>query len=68
MTNFSGCGYKRIKIWMAHRMMANKLGRVEYSCPMIELMKLVADEKRDAFFSVESRYYPMDRTATCRNR
>lgn len=46
---------KGLKVWMAHWMMANKLGRVEYACPMIEIMKLIADEEREAFFSVKEK-------------
>ncbi len=46
---------KGLKVWMAHWIMANKLGRVEYSCPMIDIMKMVADEEREAFFSVKEK-------------
>ena len=46
---------KGLKILMAHWMMANKTGRVEYSCSMTEVMKLIMDEKREAFFSVKEK-------------
>jgi hypothetical protein len=46
---------KGLKVWLAHWLMANKQGRVEYSCPMIEIMKLIADEDREAFFSVKEK-------------
>jgi hypothetical protein len=44
-----------LKVWLAHWLMANKQGRVEYSCPMIEMMKLIADEDRESFFSVKEK-------------
>lgn len=46
---------KGLKIWMSHWMMANKVGRVEYICPMIEIMKLISDEERESFFSVKEK-------------
>jgi hypothetical protein len=46
---------KGLKILMAHWMMANKTGRVEYSCQMTEIMKLIMDEEREAFFSVKEK-------------
>lgn len=46
---------KGLKVWLAHWLMANKMGRVEYSCPMIEIMKLIADEEREASFSVKEK-------------
>jgi hypothetical protein len=46
---------KGLKIWLAYWLMANKLGRVEYSCHMIEIMKLIADDNREAFFSVKEK-------------
>ncbi|MBS0624374.1 MAG: hypothetical protein JSS62_07140 [Verrucomicrobia bacterium] len=46
---------KGLKVWMAYWIMANKLGRVEYSCLMIDVMKMVADEDREAFFSVKEK-------------
>ena len=46
---------KGLKVWMAHWIMANKLGSVEYICPMIEIMKLIAEEDRSAFFSVKEK-------------
>ena len=46
---------KGLKILMAHWMMANKTGRVEYSCPMIEIMRLIMDDEREAFFSVKEK-------------
>jgi hypothetical protein len=46
---------KGLKVWLAHWLMANKQGRVEYACPMIEIMKLIADEEREAFFSVKEK-------------
>lgn len=46
---------KGLKVWFAHWQMANKHGRVEYGCPMIEIMKLVADENRESFFSVKEK-------------
>lgn len=46
---------KGLKVWMAHWIMANKLGRVEYSCPMIDIMKIMADAEREAFFSVKEK-------------
>lgn len=46
---------KGLKVWLAHWLMANKVGRVEYSCHMIEIMKLIADDNREAFFSVKEK-------------
>jgi hypothetical protein len=46
---------KGLKVLMAHWMMANKTGRVEYNCPMIDIMKLITDEEREAFFSVKEK-------------
>jgi hypothetical protein len=46
---------KGLKVLMAHWMMANKIGRVEYSCPMTEVMKLITDEERETFFSVKEK-------------
>lgn len=46
---------KGLKILMAYWVMANKIGRVEYSCPMIDIMKLITDEQREAFFSVKEK-------------
>lgn len=46
---------KGLKVWIAHWITANKLGRVEYSCPMIDIMKMAADEEREAFFSVKEK-------------
>ncbi len=46
---------KGLKVLMAHWMMANKAGRVEFNCPMIDIMKLITDEKREAFFSVKEK-------------
>lgn len=46
---------KGLKIWMAHWLMANEAGRVEYTCPMIEIMKRIADEDRESFFSVKEK-------------
>jgi hypothetical protein len=46
---------KGLKVWLAHWLMANKIGRVEYECPMIEIMKLISDEDREAFFSVKEK-------------
>jgi hypothetical protein len=46
---------KGLKVWIAHWITANKLGRVEYSCPMIDIMKMAADEDREAFFSVKEK-------------
>lgn len=46
---------KGLKCLMAYWIMANKAGRVEYSCPMIEIMKMVADEDRTAPFSVKEK-------------
>jgi len=46
---------KGLKVWMSHWMMANKVGRVEYICPMIEIMKLISDEDRESFFSVKEK-------------
>jgi hypothetical protein len=46
---------KGLKILMAHWMMANKMGCVDFSCPMIEIMKLITDEEREAFFSVKEK-------------
>lgn len=46
---------KGLKVLLAHWMMANKQGRVEYNCPMIEIMKLSADEDRCSPFSVKEK-------------
>ena len=46
---------KGLKVWLAHWLMANKQGRVEYGCPMIEIMKLISDDEREAFFSVKEK-------------
>src|SRR5690349_3778465 len=46
---------KGLKVWLAYWLMANKLGRVEYSCHMIEIMKLISDDNREAFFSVKEK-------------
>lgn len=46
---------KGLKVWIAHWITANKLGRVEYSCAMIDIMKMAADEEREAFFSVKEK-------------
>jgi hypothetical protein len=44
-----------LKVWFAHWQMANKLGRVEYACPMIEIMKLIAEDERESPFSVKEK-------------
>jgi hypothetical protein len=46
---------KGLKIWMAHWLMANEAGRLEYTCPMIEIMKRMAEEDREAFFSTKEK-------------
>jgi len=46
---------KGLKIWMAHWLMANETGKLEYACPMIEVMKRVAEEDREAFFSTKEK-------------
>jgi hypothetical protein len=46
---------KGLKIWMAHWLMANQYGKLEYTCPMIEIMKRMAEEDRDAFFSTKEK-------------
>jgi len=44
-----------LKIWFSYWIMANKLGRVEYTVPMIDIMKLYSDEDRESFFSVKEK-------------
>lgn len=46
---------KGLKCLMAYWIMANKSGRVEYSCPMIETMKMISEEDRSAPFSVKEK-------------
>lgn len=44
-----------LKIWMAHWQMANEFGKLEYTCPMIEVMKRMAEEERQACFSTKEK-------------
>lgn len=46
---------KGLKIWMAYWKMANEMGRLEYSCSMIDIMKHLCDEDRKSFFSVKEK-------------
>lgn len=46
---------KGLKIWMAHWGIANEYGRTEYSCPMINVMKLIAEDGRKFHFSVKEK-------------
>lgn len=46
---------KGLKVWLAHWVMANKQGRVEYTSQMIDIMKLSSDEDRESFFSVKEK-------------
>ncbi len=46
---------KGLKVWLSYWLMANKRGRFEYTCPLIEVMKLIADEDRESFFSVKEK-------------
>ena len=46
---------KGLKIWMAHWGLANDQGRTEYSCQMIDVMKMLAVDDRQAHFSVKEK-------------
>ncbi len=46
---------KGLKVLLAYWIMANKFGRVEYNCQLIDIMRLNADEDREAFFSVKEK-------------
>ncbi len=46
---------KGLKIWMAHWGLANDLGRTEYSCQMIDVMKMLAENDRQRHFSVKEK-------------
>ena len=46
---------KGLKIWMSHWLMANETGKLEYACPMIEIMKRMTEEDRQAFFSTKEK-------------
>jgi len=46
---------KGLIVWLGHWLMANKRGKLEYRCTMTDIMKLIADEDRTAFFSVKEK-------------
>lgn len=46
---------KGLKIWMAHWLVANEAAKLEYTCPMIEIMKRIAEEDRESFFSTKEK-------------
>lgn len=46
---------KGLKVWMTYWLMANIVSRTEFSCPMIEIMKLMQDPERKTFFSVKEK-------------
>jgi hypothetical protein len=53
--------YKRImltrglKIWMAYWKIANEAGSPQFTCPMIEIMKRISADNREAHFSVKEK-------------
>lgn len=46
---------KGLKTWIAHWGLANEFGRTEYSCAMTKVMKLLAEDDRQAHFSVKEK-------------
>lgn len=46
---------KCLRVWMAYWLMANICARFEFSCPMIDVMKLMSDVDRKSFFSVKEK-------------
>jgi hypothetical protein len=46
---------KGLKTWMAYWCSANELGRIEYKCPLTEVMKWSADEERESYFSQKEK-------------
>lgn len=46
---------KCLRVWMAYWLMANICARFEFSCPMIDVMKLMSDADRKSFFSVKEK-------------
>lgn len=46
---------KGVKLWMAYWRKANEMSSVEYNCPMIDVMKLLCEEDREANFSVKEK-------------
>lgn len=46
---------KGLNLWLGYWLMANKKNKTEYSCAMTDIMKLVSNKERSAFFSVKEK-------------
>ncbi len=46
---------KGLRTWMAYWCSANEVGRVEYTVPLVDVMKWTASEEREAYFSQKEK-------------
>ena len=46
---------KGLKIWMVHWQIANEFGKLEYTCPMIEVMKRMSEDGDRPFLAQKKR-------------